>query len=250
MDVSKLMTGCLVAPRDPRNLPAARVLDVSALPTPPVTWSRIAQRVRTWPMYANDRLNDCTTAAVGHKIIAASGWAGHLHVPTEESVVGLYWATGSKDDGRYPNAVLNAWRTATGDLGAHRPEAYVEVDLANIQMLRVASYLFGGIYLCANLPDNLKKQLAADATTWTYVPGAGSAPGSWDGHAFAGVGYFANGDWDIRSWGRRFRVTRRWMREYAYLAFAILATDELQRVNAKSPQGIDLPTLRADLARL
>jgi hypothetical protein len=35
-----------------------------------------------------------------------------------------------------------------------------------------------------------------------------------------------------------------------YLAFAILSTDELQRVNAKNPQGIDLATLRADLAKL
>jgi hypothetical protein len=250
VDVSKLKTGCLVAAPDARNIPAGRVLNVSALPTPPATWTRIAQRVKTWPMYANNRLNDCTTAAVGHKIIAASGWAGHLHVPTVASVVDLYWATGKKDDGRYPNAVLNAWRHATGDLGAHKPEAYVAIDPGDAAMLRTAAYLFAGIYFCANLPANLKKQLAADKTTWSYVPGAGSAPGSWNGHAFVAAGYYANGDWDIRSWGRRFRATRRWMREYVYLPFAILSTDELQRVNGKNPQGIDLATLRADLAKL
>jgi hypothetical protein len=250
MNVEHLRTGCLVAPPDARNLQAASILDLPALPTPPASWTRIARRVTSWPVYANDRLNDCTTAAVGHKIMAASGWAGHLHVPTEASIVGLYWATGKQDDGRFPNAVLNAWRGATGDLGAHRPEAYVEVDLQSAALMRTAAYLFAGVYFCANLPANLKIQLAADKTSWSYVPGAGSAPGSWAGHAFVGAGYYANGDWDIRSWGRRFRMTRRFLQEYVYLAFAILSTDELQRVNAKNPQGIDLATLRADLAKL
>ena len=217
MDVAKLKTGCLVAAPDARNLQAASVLDVSALPKPPATWTRISQRVKAWPMYANDRLNDCTTAAVGHKIMAASGWAGHLHTPSEASVVNLYWSTGKQDDGRYPNVVLNAWRHASGDLGAHKPEAYAAIDLDDAAMLHTAAYLFAGIYVCANLPANLKKQLAADKTTWSYVPGAGSAPGSWDGHAFVAMGYYANGDWDICSWNRRFRVTRRWMQEYMYL---------------------------------
>lgn len=250
IDVSRLKTGCLVAPPDARNLPASRYLDVSALPAPPASWSRISQRVTSWPMYANDRLNDCTTAALGHKIMAASGWAGHLHVPSEASIVALYWATGKQDDGRYPNVVLNAWRHATGDLGVHRPEAYVVVDHGDAAMLRTAAYLFAGIYFCAKLPSNLKQQLAADRTSWIYVPGAGSAPGSWNGHAFVAPGYYANGDWDIRSWGKRFRATRRWLQEYVYLSFAILSTDELQRVNGKSPQGLDLATLRADLQRL
>ena len=222
---------------DPRNLAASRYLDLAALPTPPTTWSRISQRVSTLPMYANNRLNDCTTAAVGHKIMAASGWAGHLHQPTEAAVVALYWATGKNDDGRYPNTVLNAWRTATGDLGAHRPEAYVVVDHDDAAMLRTAAYLFAGVYVCANLPVNLKQQLAANKTTWSYVAGAGSAPGSWDGHAFVATGYFANGDWDIRSWGRRFRVTKRWMQQYVYLAFAILSTRRAAAREREEPAG-------------
>ena len=45
-------------------------------------------------------------------------------------------------------------------------------------------------------------------------------------------------------------MTKRWFDEYVYLAFAILSTDELQRVNGRNPQGLDLATLRADLARL
>ena len=91
------------------------------------------------------------------------------------------------------------------------------VDVDDLAMLREAVYLFAGVYFCANLPANLKKQLAANKTTWRYVPGAGSAPGSWDGHAFDAVGYYENGDWDIRSWGKRFRMTKRFMQEYVYL---------------------------------
>ena len=217
MNVEHLKTGCRVGPADARNLQASRVLNLAALPKPPAAWLRISQRVKVWPVYANDRLNDCTTAAVGHKIMAATGWAGHLHVPTQKSIVDLYWATGKQDNGRFPNDVLNAWRHSTGDLGAHKPEAYVAVDVDNLAMLREAVYLFAGAYFCANLPANLKTQLAAGKTTWRYVPGAGSAPGSWDGHAFDAVGYYENGDWDIRSWGKRFRMTKRFMQEYVYL---------------------------------
>ena len=45
-------------------------------------------------------------------------------------------------------------------------------------------------------------------------------------------------------------MTKRFMQEYVYLVFAILSKDELQLVNGKNPQGIDLATLRADRSRL
>ena len=113
MDVDDLKTGCRVGPPDARNLQASRVLDLAALPKPPADWLRISQRVKTWPVYANDRLNDCTTAAVGHKIMAATGWAGHLHVPTEQSIVDLYWATGQA--GQRPLPERRPQRVATLD---------------------------------------------------------------------------------------------------------------------------------------
>ena len=201
-------------------------------------------------MYANDRLNDCTTAAVGHKIMAATGWAGHLHTPSEASVVNLYWSTGKQDDGRFPNVVLNAWRHASGDLGAHKPEAYVAIDLDDTAMLHTAAYLFAGVYVCANLPgqsqeaarrgqDDLelraRRGLGAGLVGRPRVRRGGLLRERRLGHLLVGHGASAS--------------TRRWMQEYVYLTFAILSTDELQRVNGKNPQGIDLATLRADLAQ-
>ena len=180
VDVAHLKTGCRVGAPDPRNLEAGRYLDVSALPTPPPSWSRISQRVRTWPVYANDRLNDCTTAAVGTR-----SWR-HRAGPATSTCPGVGRRgalLGDRHEGRRPLPERGAERVAHGDrrsrrarsrgLRRRRPRRPGDV--------RTAAYLFAGVYICANLPANLKKQLAADRPTWSYVPGAGSAPGSWDG---------------------------------------------------------------------
>ena len=59
-----------IAPRvDVRTLTLSRYVDRAQLPDPPATID-LADHVAEWPMYANDRLGDCTTAAAAHMIEA------------------------------------------------------------------------------------------------------------------------------------------------------------------------------------
>ena len=93
--------GKLEVKHDARNLKLARYIDDAVvLPEVPksIDWSA---KVKSWPMYGNDKLGDCTCAAVGHMTEAWTANAGHEKLPTEQAVEGLYWATGSQDTGRY-----------------------------------------------------------------------------------------------------------------------------------------------------
>ena len=199
-------------------------------------------------MYANNRLNDCTTVAIGHKIMAASGWAGHLHVPTEASVVALYWATGTQDDGRFPNAVLNAWRERRAISVRTSPRPTSSSTMQTRRCMRTAAYLFAGVYFCANLPANLKSSLPADTTTLALRARRGFGAGLMGRARVHRRRLLRERRLGRPLLGPTLPCTKRWLQEYVYLAFAILSTDELQRVNGKNPQGIDLATLRADLA--
>ena len=103
--------GKLEVKHDARNLQLARYVDTETLlPDVPsnASWS---QKVKRWPMYANDRLSDCTCAAVAHMEEGWSANAGKVEVPNEQSVLDLYWATGKTDTGRYCLDVLNYWQT-------------------------------------------------------------------------------------------------------------------------------------------
>src|SRR5260221_7180319 len=64
---TRFKLGKLPAETDVRTLSLARYVDPAVLPPPPATLD-LATRVPAWPMYANDRLGDCTTAAAGHMI--------------------------------------------------------------------------------------------------------------------------------------------------------------------------------------
>ena len=54
--------GKLPVRHDVRTLQLARYVDTAVLPAPPASYDETAH-VHDWPMYANDRIGDCTCAA-------------------------------------------------------------------------------------------------------------------------------------------------------------------------------------------
>src|SRR5215831_15574394 len=78
--------GKLPARVDPRTLFLSRYVDREALPAPPPALD-LTTSVADWPMYANDRLGDCTTAAAGHMIEAWTATATGESVEVPEAAV-------------------------------------------------------------------------------------------------------------------------------------------------------------------
>jgi hypothetical protein len=249
IDHSTMRLGRKAIRRDHRTLLLASYLTPS-LPAAPAAhaWS---SKVASWPMYANDRLGDCTAAAAGHLVSAWTANAFTEYDMPESDVVAFYEdSTGydpadpETDQGGIEIDVLNSWRSA--GCGGHKIGAYVSVSPTSKTLTRDGIYLFGGLYLGIALPLSAQKQRVWD------VPHGGpfglGAPGSWGGHAVPAVDYDGRGI-TVVTWGGLKRMTWNFYRTYCDEAYAILSPDFVTGARP-APNGFDLTALQEDLAKL
>lgn len=231
---------------DPRTLKLAEYVDRAELPKPPARVIRSESVLKRggYPMYANDRLGDCTCATAGHMELT---WSHGKSRVSEAEVVSLYDATGVGDTGRYELDVLNYWRKS--GLAGYKVLAFARVDWRDHELLRTAHWLFGGVYCGAGLPVAAQRQDKWDIGPKQKLVGDWSF-GSWGGHAF----HIADADRfgvNIVTWSELKRVTWRWADAYLDEAYAIISPEWLNHAHGTtSPQGFNLAQLRADLAAL
>lgn len=233
------------------NFPLTRYVKSSVLLPAAPTYTHYGQVVTqqhgVYPMYDNDKLGDCTTAAAGHMEQVWSYVAGSPETPPLKAVDALYWATGTQDDGRYLDQVLVEWRKGAG-LDGEQILGYASVNVKDRAAVCAALWLFGGLYIGIGLPVTAQRQ-----TTWhvdAAAPAADRAPYSWGGHCVNASGYSTSGVW-FATWGKLMRMTWGFWNAYVDEAFAIINPDWL--TNGKSPKvagAFDQPALEADLAKL
>jgi hypothetical protein len=237
--------GKLPVRHDVRTLQLARYVDTAELPAPPATYDETAH-VPDWPMYANDRIGDCTCAAAGHMIeawtAAASGTAKEV---SERAVLTAFDAVKITDpatgeEGAVELDVLKYWRK-TG-VGGHRIGAFAAVQSHDHGLVRTASYLFGGVYIGLALPVTAQRQAVWD---WTGSLTGPARPGSWGGHAVDVVQYDGDG-LTVVTWGMLKRMTWAFWDRYVDECYGLLSTDFL--AHGKAPNGFALAELKADLA--
>src|SRR5437764_8203074 len=84
---------------DPRTLRLATLLPSGVPGAPPRV--DVTAGIATWPMYANDRLGDCTCAALGHMLeVWTEDASGRPRLLADSEVVRLYdLVNGGKDEG-------------------------------------------------------------------------------------------------------------------------------------------------------
>lgn len=231
---------------DGRTLQLAHYLKPELLPPPPAAadWGR---KVRSWPMMANDRIGDCTVAAAGHCIEEWTTDAGAPVIVPDPAIVAAYSAvsgydpvSGEHDNGANELDVLNYWRQR--GVGGHRIRGYVALEPRNLDHVRDVVSIFGNCYIGLALPVTAQTQ-----RVWAVPPGgpAGQgAPGSWGGHAVPVVAYDPR-ELTVVTWGALKRMTWGFWEAYCDEAYALLSDDFLTA--EKTPAGIDLVTLEADL---
>jgi hypothetical protein len=236
--------GKLPARVDPRTLSLTRYVDRAALPPPPAALD-LSEAVTEWPMFANDRVGDCTTAAAGHMIeawtAAASGRAVEV---SEQAVLQAFDAVKvvdplTGDEGAVVLDVLNFWRNA--GIGGHRIGAFARITRADHDLVRTGAYLFGGLFIGLQMP---LRAIGAEVWDWTGRLDGPDAPGSWGGHAVDIVAYDETGLTAV-SWGALQRLTWSFWDRYCDEAWCVLSTDFL--TGGQSPEGFDLATLQHDL---
>lgn len=239
------MLGKLPVRVDVRTLSLAQYVDPQVLPEPPATFAETA-KVEAWPMYANDRVGDCTTAAAGHMIEAwTAAVRGSAVVISEQSVLDAFQHVKrvdplSGEEGAIELEVLQYWRKQ--GIGEHRIGAYARVSVHNRRIVQTGAWLFGGLYIGIQLPLTAQGQEIWD---WTGSLSGDAKPGSWGGHAVDVVAYDVHG-LTIVTWGRLKQMTWEFWDRYCDESYCILSEDFLDE--GKAPNGFDLAALKADLA--
>lgn len=199
-------------------------------------------------MMANDRLGDCTCAAVGH---AVQGWTaknGHEVIISDEEIVKAYSAvsgydpaTGANDNGAVEADVLRYWME-TGFNG-HKLDSYAVIEVHSSYQMKLAMYLFGDAYTGVDLPESAQEQ-----KVWSVVHGPEAEPGSWGGHAIPVLGYDHNTLTCI-TWGAPLKMTWAFQRKYMDEAYAPLSADWVDEVSKMAPNGLLWDDLKADLEK-
>ena len=243
--IAAQMLGKLPVRTDVRTLSLGRYVDGARLPSSPDAFDETAG-IDSWPMYLNDRIGDCTTAAAAHMIEAwtEAGRGDAVELP-ESAVLDAFEHVKLRDtltgeEGAIELDVLRYWR-ATG-IGGHRIGAYARVAVHDQRLVETAAWLFGGLYIGLQMPLSARGQQVWD---WTGSLSGPARPGSWGGHAVDVVRYDRNG-LTVVTWGRLQELTWSFWNRYCDEAYCILSDDFLEKGNA--PNGFDLAALEADLA--
>lgn len=240
--------GKLAPKHDARTFKLKKLLLPGALPAPPVMVDWSVKLPTDVGMFKNDVVGDCAEAECGHMIQVWTSNESTTVTPTDDDIIAAYSAiTGydpgdaSTDKGTILLDALNYWRQ-TGIAG-HKIGAYVQVDHTNIQEVKTALDLFGGLCTGAALPVSAQ---SAIGSSWSQV--SQNDIGTWGGHALCACAYDEYGITYL-TWGKRQMATWDWFTTYADEVYAIVSADWVSGTKP-APNGFDLDTLLSDLAEL
>ena len=215
-----------------------------------------ATKVTSWPMYANDRIGDCTLAAMGHSLTAMGVSAGNGQalfddpeiIKAYSAVSGYDPATGANDNGAQMQDVL-AYMRSTGMTDTsgkvHQVIAYAALrSPADPTLLSRCLATFGTVYTGINCPQSAEDQFQKGP--WIYDPGSPIL----GGHAISlhrrkpygsQVGVF-----DFSTWGALQWATIPFIAHLVEEAWIFITADWLE-ANGASVDGISLSQLESDM---
>lgn len=213
-------------------------------------------------LYANDRYGCCVFSSQGHQIDVHERSARQVDIQvTDEDILSAYSAvTGfdparpETDNGTYMLDGLNYRRThgigREADGTPHQISAFAEIPSGSKldpELWKVASWMFGGVWLGAWLPWSAATQIG-QGKRWSVVDGPDGEPGSWGGHAVSAVGY-SSGSVVLATWGQRQRATWEWLAKYTDEAYVVIDEDFLD-ASGKTAQRFNSDALKQALAEL
>lgn len=244
---SKMKLGRKAIKTDSRTLKLARYF-ASSLPAPPASrdWTK---GITEWGMMLNDKLGDCTIAGIAHAIQVWSANNGKEITISDAQVLNYYekWdgyvkGKPSTDRGGVELDVLNNWQKS--NFNKHKLIAFADPAYSNLNQIRQAINLFGGVYIGLSLPVTAQSQ-----DVWSVVTSGGdnAKPGSWGGHAVFVPKYDAK-TFTCITWGGLKTMTVGFWKKYVDESHALLSQDWISKQGA--PSGFKLAELKDDLGMI
>lgn len=201
-------------------------------------------------IYGNDQAGDCAWAGAANLIILLTAHTGKVFIPPVEDVLDSYIdmtgydpETGANDNGCCLTDVLEKLRTV--GLSGRKIKAWAQIDHTDSFHRKAAVDLFGSTYLGVQLPDDAQDQFAANQP---FEVTAGH-PGQ-DGHCMIRPGYGSEGD-DYVTWARwDQKASNAWSTQSVDEEYIVVTDDWIDQATQKTPGGLDLDTLLADIQLL
>lgn len=241
IDHSVMKLGKRAARVDRRTLRLATY--TNALPPAPasVDWTT---KLSNLGVMENDRLGDCTCAAIGHMIQVWTSQASNQIIPSDSVILDLYEkacgynpADPASDQGGVELDVLNYWRK--NPVAGQPLNAFCAVDVSDRSDICDAIWIFGAAYIGLGLPISAQNQ-----DVWDVSSGDNAKPFSWGGHAVPVVAFSPSGLICV-TWGALKQMTWEFFEQYCDEAYACLSLDWTNATGA--PSGFDWSTLNSDL---
>jgi hypothetical protein len=233
---------------------------MKSLPDPPTSCNYVTAAASALAqMYGNDTVGDCVIAEILHQLGVATGNAGDEAVFTNTEAIGLYSAiTGyvpgdpSTDNGTVPQDALNYMMKPGFSVPGYDNFTYsgwAAVNSRNLQEVRQAIYLFGGVMFTVELPD----AWIATPPEPGFVWGINGPPDPENGHAFLACGYENDDGFIADTWGMLGTVTNGATKTYfngedGGDVFVALTPSIINAAKQKAPTGFDFSQLEADLS--
>ena len=194
-------------------------------------------------MYANDQLGCCVISGKGHNLGVYTGNdtdSGGVALCSDNEIVSEYHRLcGPGDNGCNIESVLrNMMAGGIRQSGKLRKiDGYVSIDWRNPIEVKTAALIFGAVTIGF---DCRAAFLNSDVWDLTNTRSVG-------GHDVSIVGWLANGNYVVSSWGRLYEFTPRAINAYVDEAFVILAP-EWYGDDDMSPAGLNVEGLKRALA--
>jgi hypothetical protein len=240
--------------RAPKNAPAlhaARFLRLNAVPDHPASVDHFSE-ITDWGLYGNDRYGVCgpTSVANQRKLVTRYLTASE-HSPTQQDVYDLYRrsgnpdfdpATGTDDNGVDLQTMLEA--VHAGGIAGTRCLGFAKVDVFDLDEVRAAISIFGGLLFGVNL--EVAQQTQTTAGLWESTPSD-----VWGGHAVLAGRYSSatrGDDVDVITWGEIVGTTDAFLQYQVEEAWIVVWPEHL---GSKAFQaGVDMAALASDYLAL
>jgi hypothetical protein len=234
-------------------------LDYSVLPPLPASFgvNRCA-KIAKIGMLANDKVGDCTVAAMVHMFmlwIANAQGVDPSALFTDKITLAVYSAiTGydpnipQSDRGAQMQDVCNYFiNTGVKDVNGklHKLAAKIKIDVTNWQEVKYAEYLFESVYMGIQVPDTAQAQFWA-GEPWTYEPGSAFE----GGHAIPGFAWDNSEEYDyVLTWGAIQKATYGFMQACLIEGWVVLS-QEMLNSQGVTVEGLNWAQLQSDAAAL
>jgi hypothetical protein len=230
-------------PVDKPRLKLASFLKAGVIPDHPATVDYGAA-IDSWQMLGNDRYGDCVAVTwANSRYLTTTYLAERATYPTLSQVLAFYKTQNpgfpSQDDGMVIQLALESLQKQGGPDGV-KAIAFAEVDHTNIDEIRAAVAIFGGIWYGVDVTDTNEHEFPD--RPWDYDP-AGHVVG---GHAIVGLGYDPN----LRfiTWAEETEFTDAFVQHQLEEAWVVVWPEHLG--TRQFEQGIDVTKLATDFKAL